>query len=248
VSSQNVFNSINRAKIRTINMTKTSILRSSAALLLGLAILPQVQAAPSALSQYATSWAGSFDNRRIGVFIESIQQNQVKGYSILGATKQSFAGTVQPMGAGQYKIIAKEIGSPATAGVFEFTLNTAKKSEIEGSWVSNQSTVKPKFFSLKAMQCHYNANAGGYPEGSTRLLKDADLQVNKNELQYMRNVIYARHNYSFANSAIAAYFTEADWYIPCSLDVSKQLTKIEQENIKRIKLMEPYAENADWGR
>lgn len=229
-------------------LIRSVLIRSGWALMFGLMLLPQLQAAPVTLTNYATSWAGTFDNRKIGIFIETIQNNQVKGYSILGATQQSFVGSVQPDGKGQYKVIAKEISSPATAGVFEFNLNTSKPAVIEGSWSSNKSKVKPKVFSLKPTQCHYDVSAGNYPESSSRLLKDADLQVSKEDLQYMRNEIYARHHYSFANKQLAAYFAEQDWYIPCRLDVSKQLTKIEQENIKRIKLMEPYAENADWGR
>lgn len=222
------------------------------AMLMSVGLLSQHShaATPQGLSSFATSWAGSFDGRKIGFFIESIQQDKVSGYSLLGATRQSFLGTIEPQGANSYKLIATETGSPATAGVFELILNISNASAIEGSWQSRQGNVKPKFFSLSKQQCTYNPKVGDYPQSSTRLLKDDDLQTSKNELQYMRNEIYARHHYSFANKEIAGYFAEADWYIPCSLDVSRQLTKIEQENIKRIKLMEPYAENVDseWGR
>lgn len=209
----------------------------------------QAQAAPvTNLSSYATSWAGSFDGRRIGLFIESIQQGKVTGYSLLGATKQGFVGTVKPEGANTYKLKLTETGSPATAGVFELTLDSSNTNVLEASWQSSQANVKPKFFSLSKQQCGYKPNVGDYPEGSTRLLKDSDLQVSKQQLQFMRNEIYARHNYSFSNREVAAYYAEADWYIPCSLDVASQLTKTEKENIRRIQLMEPYAENMDWGR
>lgn len=207
-----------------------------------------------ALNQFVTSWSGSFDARRIGFFIERIQQGQVRGYSIVGANKQGFAGTVQSEGGNKqnnkYKIIARETGKPESAGVFELHLDLAKPKVIEGSWRANKAGIKPKFFDLAPQQCGYQINAGEFPQASRRLLKDSDLQISKQELQYMRNEIYARHNYSFSNKAIASLFAHQQWYIPCSLNVDKQLSKIEQENIKRIKLMEPYAENVelDWGR
>ena len=211
--------------------------------------IPQAQAAtPSNLSSFVTSWAGSFDDRRIGVFIESIQQDQVTGYSLLGATRQAFSGSIKADGASTYKLRLTETGAPATAGVFELTLDTANPKQLEGSWQSAQGNIKPKFFSLQKQQCRYVPTAGEYPEASSRLLKDEDLQVPKQQLQYMRNEIYARHNYSFSNREVASYFAQADWYIPCSLDVASQLSKTEKENIRRIQLMEPYAEKVEWGR
>lgn len=228
-------------------MTKHMAVALSTALF-ATTLVPQAQAATAAnLSSYATSWAGSFDGRRIGVFIESIQQGKVTGYSLLGATRQGFKGTVKADGANTYKLQLTETGSPATAGIFELTLDISSNT-VEGTWQSSQANVKPKFFSLSKQQCSYRPNAGDYPESSTRLLKDSDLQVSRQQLQFMRNEIFARHNYSFSNKEVAAYYAEADWYIPCSLDVSSQLTKIEKENIRRIQLMEPYAENMDWGR
>lgn len=224
-------------------------------LLLGLLASPVYAASTTALShtalnQFATSWTGSFDERRIGFFIDHIQQGQVKGYSILGANKQNFTGTIQPAGANKYTIMARETGKPQSAGVFKLHLDLTKPKVLEGSWQANIAGIKPKFFELAPQQCGYQANAGQYPQASRRLLKDSDLQISKQELQYMRNEIYARHNYSFSNKVIASLFAHQDWYIPCALNVDKQLSKIEQENIRRIKLMEPYAENVelDWGR
>lgn len=216
--------------------------------------LNQSPSKQTALSQFVTSWSGSFDARRIGFFIQSIQQGQVKGYSIVGANKQGFVGTIQPAGnnkqSNKYKVTARETGKPESAGVFELHLDLSKPKSMEGSWQANKAGIKPKFFKLAPQQCRYQMNVGEFPEASQRLLKDSDLQMSKQELQYMRNEIYARHNYSFSNKVIASLFSDKDWYIPCSLNVEQQLSNIERENIKRIKLMEPYAENVelDWGR
>ena len=81
-----------------------------------------------------------------------------------------------------------------------------------------------------------------------RLLKDADLQVPLGQLQYMRNEIYARHGYSFANKEIASQFANDSWYMPCSTNVESQLTQIEKTNIQRIIKVRPYMAKMEWGR
>jgi hypothetical protein len=80
-----------------------------------------------------------------------------------------------------------------------------------------------------------------------RLLKDADLQVPLGQLQYMRNEIYARHGYAFQNKN-GQSLSQYDWYMPCYTNVDTRLTQIEKENVKRIKMVEPYAKDIDWGR
>lgn len=208
-------------------------------------------AAPAAsVGQFVNGWSGGFDQQKIAVFIESIQQGRVRGYSVLGKTRQNFAGTLSSIGQNKYRIVATETGQPATAGIFTLQLDLNQPARIEGSWQSSKGTVRPKFFALTPTQCRYAAGAGDYPQASSRLLKDADLQVSKPELSTMRNEIYARHQYSFANKTIASQFAGMSWYSPCFLNVTHKLSRIEQENIRRITLMEPYAENVEveWGR
>lgn len=214
-----------------------------------------VSAAPSAaptasVGQFVNGWSGGFDQQKIAVFIESIQQGRVRGYSVLGKTRQNFDGNLTSIGQNKYRIVATETGQPATAGIFTLQLDLNQPKRIEGSWQSSKGTVKPKFFALTPTQCRYAAGAGDYPQASSRLLKDADLQVSKPALSYMRNEIYARHQYSFANKTIASQFADISWYSPCFVNVANKLSRIEQENIRRIKLMEPYAENVEveWGR
>ena len=146
-----------------------------------------------------------------------------------------------------YTLSLNEVGQGVDVG--RFVLNyKANTSPIEAQWSSATQTVKPKFFSLNAQQCKYAKEQGEFPDASLRLLKDADLQVPLGQLQYMRNEIYARHGYAFQNKKWAITFSQYDWYMPCYLNVDARLTQIEKENVKRIKMVEPYAKDVDWGR
>lgn len=199
------------------------------------------------VQQLQKSWTGKYDEQKIGVFIQSIDRNQVKGYSILGKNKQNFTGKVQATSQG-YKITAQESGAKASSGTFTFTLNSKQPNVLESSWESATAKVKPKYFDLKPQQCRYQRDVGDYAAGSQRLLKDDDLQMPAEELDWMRNEIYARHGYSFANKDIARGFADYDWYMPCSTNVENQLTQIEKTNIQRIKKVRPYMAKMEWGR
>ncbi len=199
------------------------------------------------VKELARSWSGKYDDQKIGVFIQSIDRNQVKGYSILGKNKQDFSGKVQATSQG-YKITATESGNKASSGIFTFTVKNTQPNLLESSWESATGKVKPKFFDLKPQQCRYQKDVGDYPVSSQRLLKDQDLQVPPEELDWMRNEIYARHGYSFANKEIANAFANNSWYMPCSTNVENQLTQIEKTNIDRIKKIRPYMAKMEWGR
>jgi YARHG domain len=74
-------------------------------------------------------------------------------------------------------------------------------------------------------------------------LKKEDVEnMFKGDLEILRNSIYARHGYSFKNRKIRYVFDQhVPWYIPMSTDVSKELTKLEEENIALIKRYEEHA-------
>jgi len=79
---------------------------------------------------------------------------------------------------------------------------------------------------------------------STKKLTNQDLEnLNKGELQIIRNLIYARHGYSFKNRKMRYFFdSKIDWYIPVSTDVRKEITDLELKNIALIKRYEQHAE------
>ena len=71
---------------------------------------------------------------------------------------------------------------------------------------------------------------------ASRLLTESDLSgFNKSELRILRNSIYARHGYIFKSNDLKEYFSQFDWYMPTSSDVSSKLSTIEKKNVEFIK-------------
>lgn len=215
-------------------------------LLIAIAILSSTTLTLAQPAQIAPSWTGLYnDEQKISLFMQQ-KGNDVTGYSVLNGKQLNFKGKIKQTDS-NYTLTLNEVGQGVDVG--RFVLNyKGNTSPIEAQWSSATQTVKPKFFSLNAQQCKYAKEQGEFPDASLRLLKDADLQVPLGQLQYMRNEIYARHGYAFQNKKWAITFSQYDWYMPCYLNVDARLTQIEKENVKRIKMVEPYAKDIDWGR
>jgi hypothetical protein len=64
----------------------------------------------------------------------------------------------------------------------------------------------------------------------------------KEELQFMRQEIFARHGYCFTKKEFRQQFENEDWYVPDTTDIRGRLTDIEKKNIALIKRYEKYAE------
>lgn len=80
---------------------------------------------------------------------------------------------------------------------------------------------------------------GKYPEASMRELDDGDVyNLSYEDLEIMRNEIYARHGYEFTTSKMQAYFLSQEWYIPLYSNVEGLLTQLEHENIRLIQSYE----------
>ncbi len=79
---------------------------------------------------------------------------------------------------------------------------------------------------------------------SKQLLTNQDIEnLNKGELEVLRNLIYARHGYSFKNRKMRYFFdSQIEWYIPVSTDIRNKLTDLEKKNIELIKRYEQHAE------
>lgn len=76
-----------------------------------------------------------------------------------------------------------------------------------------------------------------------KLTKEDVENMYKGDLEILRNSIYARHGYTFKNRKMRYVFdSQVPWYIPMSTDVSKELTKLEVDNIELIKRYEQHAE------
>lgn len=75
-------------------------------------------------------------------------------------------------------------------------------------------------------------------------LTEAQLkELNKLDLEIIRNSIFARHGYSFKKNSVRRFFEYNSWYVPVSNNVDNQLTPIEKANIALLTRMEKYAED-----
>lgn len=78
---------------------------------------------------------------------------------------------------------------------------------------------------------------------SNTKLKTKDVEnMHRGDLEVIRNSIYAKHGYSFANRKMRFVFDKVDWYMPVSIDVRADLTDLEKENIELINRYEKHAE------
>jgi len=83
------------------------------------------------------------------------------------------------------------------------------------------------------------AARGIYPEGSTRLLRETDVEgLTSWDLKVMRNEIFARHGYIFKTAEMTTYFSQKSWYTPIYDDVTNLLSAIEKKNVEFIKRYE----------
>lgn len=63
-------------------------------------------------------------------------------------------------------------------------------------------------------------------------------QLSANDLEYMRNEIYARHGFKFKDQKWAALFKSFKWYKATRSNVDALLTPIEKKNLQLIKQLE----------
>ncbi|WP_315822520.1 YARHG domain-containing protein [Paraflavitalea speifideaquila] len=81
---------------------------------------------------------------------------------------------------------------------------------------------------------------GKYPQLSYKLMEDAWFKLkSKEELQLMRNEIFARYGMRFVKGGkIDMYFRKQDWYRPGLDNVMHLLNEIERKNIAKIQRFE----------
>ncbi len=191
-------------------------------------------------------WTGKFGDQKIGLFVQRLTPTAIEGYCWVGQNRRPFQGTVRQEG-GVYQVIAREPMTLRSDGEFRLRLDPATPQRLTGSWHPGHPSGVARTFRLVPRSCEAGAQVGEYP-ASQRLLTGTELQATAFELALMRNEIYARHGYAFANRMFAVYFADQDWYIPCSNNVSSRLSVIEKKNLDRLRKAEKYAAQGDWGR
>jgi hypothetical protein len=198
------------------------------------------------------SYVGAFGTNKITLLITKVIGDTVEGRSVVGGNDRPFSGFAT-LANGIYTIKAKEPGDDKYDGEFAITFDEKNTNNISGSWKPFKDGAHggTKDFSLTRNSFKYLADVGMFPQSSKRLLKEADVEnMLKEDLEIMRNEIFARHGYCFKKKHLREQFEDKDWYIPNSVDIKNDLTEIEKKNIALIKKYEKYAEEYgnDFGR
>jgi hypothetical protein len=208
-------------------------------------------------------------SNKITLRIDSVTGNTVYGRSIVAGNERPFRGSIAKAGS-QWRVSAAEPGDDKNDGVFTFLVD-AKTANGTWKPVASMTHAPEKTYELARTVFRYdpraplNADLLGEPfEGSfndtteqgevltekalklnpsTRLLKPADVEnLYKGDLEVLRNLVYARHGYSFRNLRMRRIFdNHIDWYMPVTTDVSRVLTPIELKNIELLKRYEAHA-------
>lgn len=201
---------------------------------------------------------------KVSVVIDGIADNgEINGRSVCAGNERILKGKYEKTDDG-FSAELKEPGDDKNDGVFSIRFyNTSGKAT--GSWKSN-ATGDTKTFMLEKKDFSYDpaagnieafrqAKAGGYLEfkknPSVDLLTTADVEnLTKPELSILRNLIFARHGYTFGNASFRNYFERSEWYVPYKKDIRTDLTDLEKKNADKLKSYEKYASDAydEFGR
>ena len=207
--------------------------------------------------------------RTINLVIEKIDGDKVFGYSLHKGILREFSGKFSDIDDKiTFNLI--EISKDKINGTFEikkendslcgtwenkkmkfsrefrlikesFKYNPENMIDSKRMYRDEYTRKKSKSKIIIGNQQRIATNIVGNINASTKILTEKQLKnLKKLELEIIRNTIYARHGLSFKND-FYLIFEEMPWYIPVSVDVTKDLTEIEIENIKTLKRFEKYA-------
>jgi hypothetical protein len=195
-------------------------------------------------------WVGLFGKNKINIALAEVSEDHALGYTVCAGNFRPITGKVTKRTATTIELYMNEPGTDPYDGHFELVIDVAGQT-LRGTWAPFQPTVSNKAFALAKTAYAYRTDTGTYPEGSARLLTEADVEnLLEEELEMMRNEIYARHGYSFKEMEERRYFDAQDWYIPMGIDIREKLTDLEVQNIDLIYRYEDYyqANYDDYGR
>jgi len=197
---------------------------------------------PSPLEKFLGSFVGPFGDNKITFLIIKVKDDSVLGRTIVGGNDRPFRGTYRKED-NRYVFAAKEPGDHKDDGEFNFEIDNTSPDMVTGSWKPFAKGRPAKDYSLTRKVFEYKTDVGDFPESSQRLLKAADVEnLMKEDLEFMRNEIFARHGYCFNKKHLRQQFEMMDWYVPNTVDIKGFLTEIEKKNIALIKRYEKYAE------
>ncbi|MBI1305973.1 MAG: YARHG domain-containing protein [Bacteroidetes bacterium] len=187
----------------------------------------------------------------VSLIIESVVDDSVFGKSVCAGNERRVKGKFTKLSARVFELTLREPGDNKYDGVFQLQLNT-QMSTLAGKWtpfnaqqITKNLTLKPAIFNYAPEGKEWAIDEGLIGKNvSLKVLTEQDVEEHsKQHLRILRNLIFARHGYSFRNPDVRNYFESFNWYIPVSTDVRSELTSIEQKNIALMKRYEEYAED-----
>ena len=181
-------------------------------------------------------------NNKINIALAKVDGDSIFGHSVCAGNFRSIKGTIEIKEADVYSINMMEPGDNKYDGEFQFEIDVNKK-ELIGAWKPYKKNVLPKenyTYTLYRRDFVYNTSAGDHT-GSIEWLEPMDVEnLLPEEIELIRNEIYARHGYSFTNLKMRRHFDPKEWYIPMSIDIRDQLTETEAHNIDMLYNYEEY--------
>jgi hypothetical protein len=196
-------------------------------------------------------WVGAFGHNKINIAIADVENGNALGYTVCAGNFRPITGTVTISEDSVYSFIMNEPGTDQYDGHFIFKIDL-QEDAMEGQWSPfKKGAASSKTFTLNKTKFEYNEENGTYPQASSRVLDEEDVaNLLKEELEVMRNEIYARHGYSFKDKEMRQTFDTVSWYVPMGIDIRANLTDVEVVNIDLIYEYENYQEENydDYGR
>lgn len=209
----------------------------------------------------------------INISIDAITNDSVFGHSIVAGNIRPFKGIFNPDnlyaevkepgddkydGIFKFKFKINNITGKWYANDKNLSVNARKYALQKMNFIydpKNNIRFKEGYNEFILSKKHeYNQDSGKYETidgnkiavinaSNKKLTNKAIENLNKGELEVLRNLIYARHGYSFKNRKMRYFFdSNIAWYIPISTDIRNELTSLEKQNIDLIKRYEQHAE------
>lgn len=145
--------------------------------------------------------------------------------------KQNLGGSALDYGGGQNCSINK-INENLLEVISYTTRGDDETEKIVGQVDYYYYQLKPE--TIWIVQTEYSFDRR-FKQSSIRVLSRNDLDVySMEQLDIMRNEIFADHGYIFKSEKWIEYFKNEKWYVPRYENVDNQLSLIEKENVKRI--------------
>jgi len=190
-------------------------------------------------------------DNKINISIDEIDGEKVKGHSVVAGNDRPFEGSIQKIekegGSIAHTFEVREPGDDKYDGSFTFEI---ENGELTGKWTAYKDIdIKHRKYThdgeieefitrefATASNKIYKINASNTP------LKKQDVEnLKKGDLTIIRNMIYARHGYSFKKRPLRVFFDAQPWYIPVHADIRSEFTELEKKNIQ---LLLSFEENA----